>query len=100
MKRARDVTKSAAHYLYDSCQLEPGVIVRDIFALMGKNPIVEDIFSRYHARQLVKEALMVKTVKSSFNIIGEEGSYIKLVSVPATFGKQIILKSGTVSRLS
>lgn len=87
MKRARDVTKNAAHYLYDSCQLEPGVTVQDIFALMGKNPVVEDIFSRYHARQLVKDAVTPKKGGASSNLIGEKGSYINISRNLNTFDK-------------
>jgi hypothetical protein len=87
MERARDVTKTAAYHLYDQCKIESGVTVRDVFALMGKNPRVVDLFSRFCARQLVKEAVTPKKGGASSNLIGEKGSYINISRNLNTFDK-------------
>lgn len=52
-----NVTDRAVEYLFEPCKFGRGILLKDLFLLMQKNPILIDVFSRYGAREQVGDAL-------------------------------------------
>lgn len=58
-RKTFDVSERAIEYLFEPCKLGRGIVLKDLFLLMQKNPTLIDVFSRYGARDQVDNALSV-----------------------------------------
>lgn len=52
-----DVSNSAGEYLFHQVLLEEGVLLRDVFQMLQRNPLLLQVFRPFYAEELVKEAL-------------------------------------------
>lgn len=52
-----DVTKDASRYLFDNVAIDLGVTLRDIFLLLDIDPLLQDIFARDWAKELLAEMM-------------------------------------------
>ncbi|MBP8275874.1 MAG: hypothetical protein KAX55_03155 [Propionivibrio sp.] len=51
-----DVSESAVEYLFDLTILDEELLVRDIYLLLRRNPVLFPVLRRFHAQELVADA--------------------------------------------
>jgi hypothetical protein len=53
----RDVTEDASRYLFDTVALNPGITLRDIFLLLDVDPLLQEVYARDWANELLVEMM-------------------------------------------
>lgn len=80
-KKPVSVSKRAIEFLFEPCKLGRGVVLKDVFLLIQSNPGLVQVFNRFSAQELVKEALDQYAEPQESNHSPENVEYLELFKI-------------------
>jgi len=80
-KKPVDVSNCAIEFLFEPCKLGRGVVLKDVFLLIQNNLGLLQVFNRFSAQDLVKEALDQSAETQESNDSPENVEYLELFKI-------------------